>query len=412
MKICHVNDRFPNFHIKAGGAEQACYDIIDLLDKAGHQNFLITQKPDNSEYKEKLCQVYFVNRLVEKVGYKLSFISRLFWCDPLVYFQTKKILKEIKPDVVHVQLVENLTKSVIVAAKSLKLPVVFSHYEFGFVCPNFSLVDDEGKLCRRFSSNYCYQCTAKTGGAHANKLAHFWRRKVYNKFDRKIDRHIVLANHWKKILVEYGIDESKIEKVPLPVSNVEYNPNITRERDSILFAAWVKPHKGLWQVIQCMPQVVKAIPNVKFYIIEAGVAKDYKDKILNFIKENKIENNIIFLGRKTNTEVKEWLNIVEIVVVPDQWEIAWPVFLAETMFYARPTVAADIGGIGEMLGSYLGLLAKYDNPQDFAKKLVYLLQNKQEAVKMGQRARDHILKICDHKYLRDLLISNYQKAKK
>lgn len=407
MKICHVNDRFPNFHIKAGGAEQACYDIVDLLNKAGHQNFVLTTKFNNPDYQEKNCQVYPITRLIEKVGYKLSFITRLFWFDPLVYFQAKKYFRQIKPNVVHVQLCQLLTLSVAAAAKSLGLPVVCHHYEFSFICPNFSLVDWQGKICRRFSGSYCQACAKD----NHSKLAHSLRRKIFNWYDKKIDYHLVLANHWKNILTRYGIKEEKIEKMVLPVSNVKYDSSLPREKDSLVFAGWIKPHKGLWLAVQAIPEVVKQVPTAKFYVIEAGVNELYREQIINFIKKNHLDDNVIFLGRKSNKEVKEWFNKAEIVVIADQWEIAWPVTLAEAMFYARPCVASDIGGMKEMIISDdCGRLVRCNDPDDFAEKVIWLLQNKQEAIRIGEKARQVIQGICDPETLTEKLVSNYQRA--
>ena len=46
MKICHATNFLPRYHKIWGGAEQACYLIVDLLVKNGHEVSVIATEPD------------------------------------------------------------------------------------------------------------------------------------------------------------------------------------------------------------------------------------------------------------------------------------------------------------------------------------------------------------------------------
>ena len=75
--------------------------------------------------------------------------------------------------------------------------------------------------------------------------------------------------------------------------------------------------------------------NFKFLFIGDG---ELKDEILNSIKENGLENNIVYLGLQSNINV--WLNIMDILVFPSLFE-GLPVVLVEAQSTGVPCLISD-----------------------------------------------------------------------
>ena len=88
------------------------------------------------------------------------------------------------------------------------------------------------------------------------------------------------------------------------------------------------------------------------------------------------------------------------VVVCEQWFSDFgPVILVEAMKLARPVVAGSIGAIPEFIeDKRTGLLAQYNNPEDYTEKINWLLDNKKEAALIGQRARTSVAGLTEESF--------------
>ena len=58
-------------------------------------------------------------------------------------------------------------------------------------------------------------------------------------------------------------------------------------------------------------------PNVKLFIAGSGILKS---KLEDFVRENRLERNICFLGTIKDSDINEWYNKVSIVVIPSIFE--------------------------------------------------------------------------------------------
>jgi glycosyltransferase involved in cell wall biosynthesis len=402
MKICVAADSLPGYHKIWAGAEQATERIARLLTENGQEVVFLTSTPDFKLSGENKLEGVAV--LDNFLGRKFkNLMIKLFPFDVVAGWSSYRALKKIKPEVVSVHNHSRLTFSLIWSAKRLKLPVIFSVYDHWSLCPNGTLINEKGEQCQVFQGGVCARCLQRQGRFYAllaklGLLTLFFslRRKIADYFLRRIDAFIVLSNTWAEILKKYGIKEKSIFVVPLPLFKVPEIKEVAVKPNSILFVGWVNPHKGLQVLIEALPEVLATNSAVHLYVVESGEKKEYKAKLLDFVKKYRLENQVSFLGKKTNLEVRELLQKVELVVVPEQWGIAWPIFLTEAMAFAKPLIASKIGDIPEFIqDGRTGLLADHRQVQDFARKIIWMLKNKEQAQAMGKAARAKILEICN-----------------
>jgi len=407
MKICHVTDYLPRYHNIWGGAELAAVNLIDLLQEKGHAQTVLSTKPDNASYRK--YNLYPISVLNDYFG-KYAELLKLWTFDLLSFISVSKALEDIKPDILHLHNFRVLSFSVVSAAKRLKIPVVFSIYDNWCLCPNHTLITKTGGFCKKYHSLSCFSCT------HSHKkIGTFFRRFLFNIFLKKIDIFIVLSNTMAEVLRDYGIPKEKVVFLPLPLSKDTWENEKKQdgeiEPDSVLFCGWVSPHKGLKILVDQMLKVIKEIPGAKLYVIETGVVKKYKDSILDFISKNDLEKYVYFLGKKNNDEVQKYLRRSELVVVPEQWGIAWPIFLTEAMFAKKPIIASRIGDIPFFIKDGInGYTVKANNAEEFGEKIIYCLRNKNLISSFGEQSRKRIAEICDNKNIHDGLINIYKKA--
>lgn len=352
MKICHITNYLLGYHRSSGGAEQACLNTIKALYTQGVENIVAATKP-LKQPMEKEFDFYSVTISEDLLGWKLSFIKRIFYFDFLSFFSLRKILKKTKPGIVHLYNFDLISLSAISAAKSLKIPVVFSVYDYWVFSTDKGITFNDSWM----------------------------RRKIFNHFIKKIDVLIVLSNHSKKLLEEGGIKENKIKIVPLLMTDEKEKMSQTaQDKNLIVFLGWIQPRKGLRVLVEALPEIAEKNPKARLCVLGMKEDQSYLNGIIDFIKENKLEKNIIWRRNTTKTnnpaEYYDKMGKAAIVAVPEQWPNMSPVIIAESLAAGKVVVASRLGGIPDIIEDGVsGLLASYDNPNDFADKIIKALSD-------------------------------------
>lgn len=131
------------------------------------------------------------------------------------------------------------------------------------------------------------------------------------------------------------------------------------EQYSIFLSQGDYPLKGFHYLLQALPKVLEQFPDTHVYvagsnIIEVGTFKDrlklsaYGKYIRKLIKESKLSGHITMLGRLDAEEMKEQYLRCHLFVLPSALENS-PNSLGEAMMLGMPCVAADVGGVHNLL---------------------------------------------------------------
>ena len=397
MKICFATNYLPGYHKIWGGAEQACYRLLNLLIKNGQELSVLSTQP----IKEVKGNFGFYSMPTLKRLLGKEFPRPWLSFDPLVYFHSYRAFKKIKPDILHLHNVDILSFSLVLSAKRLGIPVVYSVYDYWCICPRKILIDNpEGKRCRKYHGPSCRNCVGY------KKCTLLFRRKFFEYISNKIDTFIVLSESSAKILRECGIKKDKIVIVRLPLFEEVSIQKGKFEANTILFVGWIQPHKGLHILLEAMSRIIEEVPDVKLYVIATGG----ESNAVKLIREYKLEKYVFSLGGVPHEVVKKYLQKANVIVIPEQWENVGPLFLGEAMSFAKPIVASSIGAIPEYIeDGNSGFLVEPKAPLKFAEKIVWLFKNRERAVEMGREAQDNARRIFDEDEILRKLLSLYRK---
>jgi glycosyltransferase involved in cell wall biosynthesis len=89
------------------------------------------------------------------------------------------------------------------------------------------------------------------------------------------------------------------------------------------------------------------------------------------------------------SEIADAMNAVDAIVIPSRWAEAFPFSALEAMSLAKPIIAAETGGLPEMVqDGTTGLLFKRDDFNDLALKMTRLKNRAAEAEAMGCRGQE------------------------
>jgi glycosyltransferase involved in cell wall biosynthesis len=390
MRVAFLTNYLPGYHRLWGGAETACYRLAQGLSSLGLDITVITKNPDK-KIEESFKSIAIDDHWCK--GLFLKAVNRLVQFDysnPILGRKVQKALKRIDPQLVHLQKFDNFSVSVIPRIKKMGLPIVASIYDYILFCPNGLLLKQDGSNCRLFQGIRCRKCFNPVFKSYPSCRS-LLQRVIFRDYPHLIDHFIALSENSAEILQSYGVNKKKISVIPLPLSETIDNSQGMQE-GLILFAGWLSYNKGLHILLRAMPEVLKSTNRAHLWVLDIGGVESYSREIKEFIRNNGLNSKVKFLGRLPITEVKAVLKKANIVAIPEQWENVSPLIMTEAASMGRPIVASRIGGISEFIEKR-EFLADPSEPDDFAKKIIWILENQAEAFKLAEEIRKKAIRL-------------------
>lgn len=178
------------------------------------------------------------------------------------------------------------------------------------------------------------------------------------------------------------------------------------EKHRIFLSAGDYPLKGFHYVLQAMPKILAQYPDAKICVAGANLLNEetwkerlkrpaYGTYLKKLIRKNKLKNHVEMLGRITAEQMKEQYLKAHVFVCPSSLENS-PNSLGEAMLLGVPSVAADVGGIHNLLeNGQDGLLYPAANIDMLAEKIIEIF-TKEEVTKLYSiSAKKHAYKTHD-----------------
>jgi len=243
--------------------------------------------------------------------------------------------------------------------------------------------------------------------------------EIRKSFVPHADCIIAVSEAVKKMLIKCGcsgsktktiycgiIEDDKMNRFFCGKEDLHRKYNIPDHYKIIGQISQLIPRKGLEYFIQMAKKVRNIYPNVKFMIVGDAPDgyEDYDNKIKLMVKEFGLEKDVIFTGFQR--EVDKFISALDISVLSSSIE-GLPFIVVESLFFEKPVVATNVGGIPEVvINNQTGLLVPPKDADSLASAVMYLLNNPQRAKKLGENGRELVLSkftIDEHtKQLKDL----------
>ncbi len=138
---------------------------------------------------------------------------------------------------------------------------------------------------------------------------------------------------------------------------------------NIIVSGRISEEKGQTFVLKSFVNVVKQNPNFKLYLLGNISNQSYYQKVKSIILNNNIENNVEFIGFKTNPF--PYYKFADLLVLPSKWE-GLPNVVLEALYLQTPVVVTDcIPFFNELLSvGKNGFIVKYGDESDLADKIL------------------------------------------
>jgi glycosyltransferase involved in cell wall biosynthesis len=254
----------------------------------------------------------------------------------------------------------------------------------------------------KFYTHYCY-----IGGVNAGIISrlsggksYYWhcemiwefKQSFFSKigFNLSLELSHILVTGSEELKNEYakhyGLKSNNVKVMPnwINLNRFKFNnSNISSKRSDqtsskiILFVHWLAERKGAHLLIPIAKQLLSnfqfSIPNFQLIIVGDG---PLKDRIIEEIEENKLEDYIQVWGKVPNKDLMKYYAQADIFILPSLQE-GFPRVLLEAMASGVPYVASDVGAVREISPKIAqDFIVERGNIEEFATKIQILLSNK------------------------------------
>jgi len=378
LKILLAN----KFFHPGGGPETVMFQSMENLQKMGHEVIPFSMKhPSNvaTPYSK-----YFVAE-VNYHDQNGSFVRKLKIATSLIYSweakkRMKRLLEDCHPQIAHLHnIYHQISPSILPALKRREIPVVMTLHDFKLVCPNYTFLRGDS-VCEECEGKNFYQAV-KHKCIHDSLLfstlgaVEMYLHKWWGVYTKSVDLFIALSQFTKDKMIRYGIPEEKISVFPNCIDLSSAAPTAQSE-GYILFLGRLSEKNGILTLIKAMEK----LPQVRLVIAGEG---GLKERILEIKKEKKLEN-IHLAGFLQGDELRRLIRGADFTVFPAICYHNCPMALLESLAFAKPVVASNLGSVPEFVGDGVdGLLFEPGNPTDLAEKIKYLSRKPVLTRKMG-----------------------------
>jgi glycosyltransferase involved in cell wall biosynthesis len=195
----------------------------------------------------------------------------------------------------------------------------------------------------------------------------------------------------------------------LPIMSDEVvNGNVPKHqpngRVTFGFAARMEELKGPMVLMEAFGATHERIPNV--YLKFAGDGSQ-REKIAARVCSLNLEAHYQYFGIYTRPEErKAFMHDLDVFVMPSFTE-GTPNSIVEAMANGKPIIASAVGGIPDMIDSESGILVPAGDTTALAEAMIFLAQNPQQRIRMGQAAQDRYQKLFSPTAVVPLMLETY-----
>jgi len=247
-------------------------------------------------------------------------------------------------------------------------------------------------------SNISYRIAERRNLNHI--LKNKKRRLLFLRFVNLFTDKIIVVSEAVKncVIKQEKLDPMKTKCIYNGVNLKEFDIKINQSKEKaklgiknndkiIGVVARLVKEKDYFTLIKAFKQVNDKIKNSKLIIVGDGPLKENLEK---YVKKQNLENNIKFLGKRT--DIPKLIKIFEIFILSSLTE-GFPNVVLEAMAASKQVVATNVGGIPEVvINGKTGILVPPTNPEALANTIIKLIKNPKLREKMGKAGRKRVEK--------------------
>jgi glycosyltransferase involved in cell wall biosynthesis len=361
MRVLHVIAR-----LNVGGTARYITRLAEELPKNKIETFVAAGFVQGSEQEDPSAKNLKVIR-IPSLGRQFNPIK-----DHFAFKQLLKVVKEVKPDIVHTHTfkagyIGRMKTEEINKASGKRVKFVHTFHGHLFDDPEFS-------------------------GLKSSIITSLERR-----FAKRTDAIVTVGAQVGKELLERNIGQSKqFTNIPPGVEALKLPKAKPRTKVTI---GWIARVTGVKNPLRAL-DIAKLFPDTQFLIAGGG-------DLLDQVKAQ----------APKNTKVLGWTNAAKLfaasdIILSTSENEGMPIALIEAQLAGKPVVATNVGGVAEVvINNKTGFVTK-KNTQELAKALENLIASKSLRTAQGKAAKAHAAKAFSVEKMIKAHVSLYKKLSK
>jgi glycosyltransferase involved in cell wall biosynthesis len=388
MKVAlYVHCFFPtHYH----GTETYTLALARALCAMGHQPIVVSSMFQGEKKSSALITNYEYQDIpvycIDKNYIPHSSLKETYFQEQMTQIH-KKLLEELRPDVIHVTHLINHTAALLDAAKSLDIPTVATFTDFFGFCFNNKLETANGNLCvgPNLERTNCFTCCLKAGVRKANfKLSEQALNgfvpllqlgsSLFNQvYDLPILKNINLSaqlrdiklrsnllaekySYYRAVIAPTNFLQSAYENngfTSAPIYKINFGVDIDRKPKPLTpasapirfgFIGQIAPHKGTALLVEAFCRLPKGKSELHIYGAE--------DQYPEYTQAMKARSNgfpVYFQGTFASDQMRRVLDAMDFLVIPSTWYENSPLVLLDALASHIPVIVSDVEGLTEFL---------------------------------------------------------------
>lgn len=191
------------------------------------------------------------------------------------------------------------------------------------------------------------------------------------------------------------------------------------QKHRVFASSCAYPVKGFHYLLEAFPEVLKHYPDATISVTGTDLRQipsyrlgSYQKYLLRLMKENGLMEKVEFLGGLSARKMKQAYLQANAFVLPSTIENS-PNSLGEAMLLGVPCVAADVGGVSNMLTNGTeGFIYQPTASYMLAYYLKKVFAMEESAAELGQAAKDHAGRTHDYQMNLEELLHIYRTIRK
>jgi len=331
MKILEVN----KYAYLRRGAERHFLDVISLLKRNGHTVSVFSMDyKQGSVSEDTKYQVSYVgyNKNDSTLLQRCIGLGRLFWSFE-ARRKMKAILCDCTPDIVHLHnIYHQLSPSILGPIKSAGIPMMMTVHDYNLVSPDRDVYYPEvGKQYYKFLFMKKYGF----GKRLLLVLRKYWEEWM-GFYEKNIDRYVVPSLYVKNVLVQAGLEETKMVVIPhfIAKQSGEISPVMKETKRYAFYGGSISEEKGVDTLIR-MFEILR-IP-----LVLAGECEN------NFtVSESEY---VTFLGKQTKEQMEVLMRHTSCVVSGSTLPETFGLLALEAGSFGKPFFGFITGAFREII---------------------------------------------------------------
>ena len=355
MKILIVSSYFGNV---IGGALNFIIDLYDELEKRGNSVTLLLDDRYQELFSEnKFNIVWFSSTKITSYSPSLSFL---------------RIISKIDADIIHLHgYMSFQTDFGALVGFLRKIPVVLT--------PHGSLL----------GYDYLYDSSI-------SKLPYIIHNVLTLKIPTRISKYVIATSQAEfRDCKRFGLPLDRIKLIPLSFSPPNYSKAKKKSdnRTKLLFVGRIVPLKNLKILLETIKIIKNDIPKIEFVIVGDEISgrlrgdKGHKDQLISIVKTLDIEENVTFVGWKTDKELWKYYLNSDLFLLGSTYENFGRPLLEATSF-GLPLISTDVGVAKDLIGNDKGgIILQNLDVQYISDKIKELLTNEQKYFEASEHVK-------------------------